>query len=265
MQQEAPVIHFLNQQLDGLLKKVSLHFLKAEYVCSISDASEVNLDNHEHYLPLDMGQSAKLYLEENDNISTANRLEFRINIQAWWISVYKGAVKRLPLNHKLLSNVQWLQPGLQLYSNLPHFIIAADCLSQVVSSVEEKSQLQEQFMDYCMATLPSSVKNIVEVDTYWHAVSQIRDISGSEYRYPTLTKLAKAILIIPHGNADTERLFSHLGLNKTKHRNCLGISTLNSLLIVQFNVPEKCFNFKPSKPLPKQCKNAISASQQHAE
>jgi len=31
-----------------------------------------------------------------------------------------------------------------------------------------------------------------------------------------LTKLAKAILVVPHGNADTERLFSHLGLNKTK-------------------------------------------------
>ena len=140
---------------------------------------------------------------------------------------------------------------------------AADCLSQVVS-VEDKSRVQEEFMDYCMATLPSSVKNTVEVDRYWHAVSQIRDISGTEYRYPTLTRLAKAILVIPHGNADTERLFSHLGLNKTKHRNSLGISTLNSLLIVQFNVPETCYNFKPSKPLLKLCKNAISESQQHA-
>ena len=31
-----------------------------------------------------------------------------------------------------------------------------------------------------------------------------------------MTRLAKALLVIPHGNADTERLFSHLGLNKTK-------------------------------------------------
>ena len=29
-----------------------------------------------------------------------------------------------------------------------------------------------------------------------------------------MTRLAKALLVIPYGNADTERLFSHLGLNK---------------------------------------------------
>ena len=32
-------------------------------------------------------------------------------------------------------------------------------------------------------------------------------------------------------------LCGHIGLNKMKHRNRIGISTLNSLLTVQFNVP----------------------------
>ena len=41
-----------------------------------------------------------------------------------------------------------------------------------------------------------------------------------------------------------EYLCGHIGLNKTKHRNRLGISTLNSLLTVQFNVPKKCYEFK---------------------
>ena len=36
------------------------------------------------------------------------------------------------------------------------------------------------------------------------------------------SKIAKAVLIIPHGNADTERMFSHMGLNKTKLRSSLG-------------------------------------------
>ena len=34
-------------------------------------------------------------------------------------------------------------------------------------------------------------------------------------------------------------LCDHIGLNKMKHRNRLGISTLNSILTVQFNVPKK--------------------------
>jgi hypothetical protein len=35
-------------------------------------------------------------------------------------------------------------------------------------------------------------------------------------------------------------------------------STLNSLLAVQFNLQQKCFEFKPNKDLIKRCKNAIS-------
>ena len=49
-------------------------------------------------------------------------------------------------------------------------------------------------------------------------------------------------------------LCGHIGLNKTKHRNRLGISTLNLLLTVQFNVPQKCYEFKPNTELLKTCK-----------
>ena len=101
-------------------------------------------------------------------------------------------------------------------------------------------------MDFCTSPLPPNVTAITEVDKYWHAISQIKDSLETKYRYSTLAKLAKAILVIPHGNADTKCLFSHIGLNKTKYRNRLGISTLNSLLTVQFNVPKKCYELKPN-------------------
>ena len=90
----------------------------------------------------------------------------------------------------------------------------------------------------------------------------MKDLSDSALRYPLPTKLAKAILIIPHGNADTERLFSHLDLNKTKLRNSLSIDTLNSLLTIQFNVPQKCYEFKPTKEIISKCKNAMSELKQ---
>ena len=106
-------------------------------------------------------------------------------------------------------------------------LAAAECVPQVVP-IGDKPSLQEEFMDFCTSPLPPKVTAIREVDKYWHAISQIKDCLETEYR-STLAKLAKAILVIPHGNADTERLFSHIDLNKTKHRNRLGISTLNSL------------------------------------
>ena len=53
-------------------------------------------------------------------------------------------------------------------------------------------------------------------------------------------------------------LCGHIGPNKTKHRNGLGIYTLNSLLTVQFNVPKKCYEFKPNTELLKTCVNAMN-------
>ena len=53
-------------------------------------------------------------------------------------------------------------------------------------------------------------------------------------------------------------LCGHIGLNKTKHRNRLGISTLNSPLTVQFNVPKKCYEFKPNTELLKTYVNAMN-------
>ena len=99
---------------------------------------------------------------------------------------------------------------------------AAECVPQVVQ-VGDKPSLQEEFMDFSTLLLPPKVTAITEVEKYWHAISQIKDCLETEYRYSTLAKLAKALLVIPHGNADNQRLFSHIGLNKMKHRNLLGI------------------------------------------
>ena len=155
----------------------------------------------------------------------------------------------------LLRNIQWLHPGLQQYRLSNQVQTAAKLLPQVIKT-EEISVLMEEFMDYCITPLPPEVKSITDVDRFLHAVGKMQNVSGV-IRYPILTTLAKAIIVIPHGNADTERLFSHVGLNKTKQRNSLSISTLNSLLMIQFNRQQNCFDFKPSDELLQRCKNAI--------
>ena len=58
--------------------------------------------------------------------------KFTETIQAWWIAAAKGAVKRLPMRHKLLSNLKWLQPGLQQSSMAGQVLAAAECVPQIV-------------------------------------------------------------------------------------------------------------------------------------
>ena len=44
------------------------------------------------------------------------------------------------------------------------------------------------------------------------------------------------VLSLPHSNADVERLFSQVGIVKTKLRNRMRISTLNSILAIKYGL-----------------------------
>lgn len=131
-------------------------------------------------------------------------------------------------------------------------------LPQVVKE-EERAAIEEEYLDYCTC---EQVKELDAgtslIDGYWHNIRQLQDPTGQP-RYPVLTRLAKSILIIPHGNADIERSFSKMGLNKTKLRNSLGTDTLNALLQLQCNVQETCYTFKPKPETISLCRNAIAS------
>ena len=83
------------------------------------------------------------------------------------------------------------------------------------------------------------------------------DHVSNEYQYKMLPSLMKAILIIPHGNADTERVFSKMNLIKTKLRNCLVNKSLNSLLAVNCNFNKACYEFDPPSEVTSLVKNCM--------
>ena len=205
MQQEAPVLQVLHQEFDGLVRRLLLRFMQPEYVLAASSVAQVDI-KEEYHLPLEdvfVGHATQQYLESvMDDVSSTEIRVFRKTCLTWWSTAAKGAIKRLPLDHALLTNLQWLQPGIQQFDLSTQVTNAARCMPQVI----DVPVLLEEYMDYCTSTLSPSIKAIPEVDLYWHA---IRDKAS---RYPQLSTLAKAILVIPHGNADTERLFSHVGL-----------------------------------------------------
>ena len=117
--------------------------------------------------------------------------------------------------------------------------------------MEQTPALREEFIDYCTYQLPT------DIASYWYQIGKLTDVA-SEVRYPLLCTLAKAVLVIPHSNADVERMFSQMGLNKTKLRNSLGTETLTALLRLQMNSQKPCYNFTPGNELLEKCKNAMA-------
>lgn len=47
------------------------------------------------------------------------------------------------------------------------------------------------------------------IDHFWAAMAKVKSVMNSEvYRFSTLSHFAQVLLVLPHSNADPERLFS---------------------------------------------------------
>ena len=222
--------------------------------------SQINLDDSSQYLPLNdvfIGDKARRYLEGENDLANGEKRAFYEVCKEFWLSAAKYAVKKLPVESEFLANLTWLNPGVQEYSMYNQVIKTLQHLPQVVKE-EEQAALDEEFLDYCTCDHVKELTAATAIDAYWHKIGQLQDPTG-EPRYPVLSRLAKAILIIPHGNADVERSFSKMGLNKTKLCNSLGTDTLNALLQLQCNVQDTCYTFRPTPETVSLCRNAIAS------
>ena len=78
--------------------------------------------------------------------------------------------------------------------------------------------------------------------------------SGSP-RFKFLSKVARLVLVLPHSNVSSERIFSLIRKNKTVF--CPSLSTertLHSVLTVRANQKDPCHKFKPPASLLKKAK-----------
>ncbi len=75
--------------------------------------------------------------------------------------------------------------------------------------------------------------------------------------FERLAVVAKLVLVLPHANADAERVFSVVGLNKTKRRDSLALDgNLSSIMTIKMANLEPCFKWEPPSDITKASKKA---------
>ena len=119
-----------------------------------------------------------------------------------------------------------------------------------------------QFMD--PSELPSSSEHRTDVVAFWGTISQMTDTSG-EYRFPIVSRLMTSLLSLPHSNAEVERIFSQVAITKTKLRNSLKSSTLDSILVTKQSLQCSCVAFNPDKAMYMLLNNSIYDSDVDSE
>ena len=83
------------------------------------------------------------------------------------------------------------------------------------------------------------------LENIWAAMGELKSITDSALlRFGTLSHLAKILLVLPHSNADPERLFSMVRKIDTEQRRRLDSSTVCDLLCSEINNDSACYDNK---------------------
>ena len=109
----------------------------------------------------------------------------------------------------------------------------------------ERDELFEELIDYQSLTeviiVDSNKQRSVyfRVDVLWYYLSQIKIAGTSLCHCKLLPRIASIVLVIPHRNADQERLFSNVRKNKADSRSSLKLDeTLSSIHLMKTHYPE---------------------------
>ena len=154
-----------------------------------------------------------------------------------------------------------------MFDSIQRIVESFDTINQqLMERPKLLNTLEEEFMEY-----QAMVKG--DVPQYIWDEAFIKDTSQPDHyhmdmvwgylqqRFPLLTEIALAILVVPHSNAADERVFSMIK-KKTKQnfRSRLDLSkSLNSVMRVRMSLPEQiqpCYCWRTDKELLEKCKSA---------
>lgn len=265
LQKEEPRTHLLDAEMQSFLRKILIKFVKVRPLKEAVSPLEVDITNSDNLLSLDdiqIGFTTRQTLNKLENegdIAPAQKSKFLEAALEFYTETAKYVVKTFPYNDLLLGHAKFVDFEQRLdvsFANVLYFVERFPRLLHF--SDREMDILTEQFKEYqLLPNLPDYVEKEASVCDQMADGTQQRflrmDVVWSMYikdKLPLLFKVAQVLLIIPHSNAEEERVFSMVRKNKTDFRASLSTDgSLSSILKVKLNNKEPSHKYEPSKTL----------------
>lgn len=192
------------------------------------DIIEINFQDPENQKPLKevfIGFGAMQLIAHNDIEGTSGVKKFRKEVQEFYICSLKYIKKKFPIQDKLIRSAVIVDPASRQTpaASLNSLLELVEVLPEQVVSTDSRNALCREFNSYQAASSSELPPMQYErIDAFWASMEELKDPATDQQLYPTLTRLAKHILLIPHSNAYCETLFSIVKKVVTDARSQLG-------------------------------------------
>ena len=105
-------------------------------------------------------------------------------------------------------------------------------------------ELKTEAIDFYLAD-PADLPEYTDLDKFWAALHDVKQIGSTVPLYTNLLVLVRALLAIPASNADSKRCFSVVRKIDSEERSHLDRGTVASLLALELNIYQDCFDYTP--------------------
>ena len=227
------------------------------------DLATIDVDDRTTCFPphkVMIGFSTRSTMRKNDLLPT-EEVHCAIACQTFLTEAYKYAVAHLPLSDAVLQNAEFLDIKTCANASFDNDLFFVDKFLTLKEKLEgHMDTLYDQFVEY--QQVDASAKELSEfarVDQVWNYLGHLQENSGLKFNL--LFEVVKYVLVLPHSNAEEERVFSTVAKNKTTFRSNLSNKTTTpSILTCKTNFFNKtpCYKFVPSPALLRNAKRAAS-------
>ena len=219
-----------------LLRSYLANFVKPEILSLTDDITAVAFANHSNQLgndELSIGTSTRLlHLQEEDNVAgSALETRFFSTVRRFYEETVRKMIAKFPFHDQVIADLGVLDPRKR--KTMMPMSIARLCtrFHKQCTLDEQLDNITAEFLDYRSTPddqLPSfDVNDDAAIEVFWHDMSKITGISDtSEQRFGHLAQLCKILTVLPHANADPERLFSMVNKVETEQHSSLHASTV---------------------------------------
>lgn len=271
LQNEEPQIHSLHQLFIDTLNTLAGRCVDIQALNLEGSDREgiilLNLDAPESLLPLAevmIGFGTKNQMRLS-NILPAEEKSIQQSCQKFILACIQYLRDHLPLKGDgqiLLKHAEVLDVAKRANQSFDSVLFFIEKFPTLKTKLKGKlDELYDEFIQYKLLTdLEVASLHGTRVDMLWSSIGDLKTESGS-LRFGLLFEVVKLLLVLPHSNAEEERIFTHIAKNKTKFRASLSLSnTLSSIVACKTNYFNKseCYNYSPSMTTLKRAKQAAS-------
>ena len=282
LQRDEPTIHILLDAMNSLAKKLASRILLPSIVKD-NAIKDLDLDDEEIFKATDqifLGGLVKTNLSKLINDGDIGMSDYTKVFDAahyYFKHALKYMQQKFPLSDDLLMNAKWIDVSDRIagnWSNVEYFLQRYPLLSSI-----PQDELYDEYFDYQtlkdseIGTQAWEEAKIIDceengvptvfhyrVDVLWWHIANMRLPETNLPQFRHLMKVAELILVLPHSNAEEERLFSIVRKNKTESRSSMNLSgTLSSILAMKTSFPEStipCSRWQPDDALLMKAKGA---------